>query len=84
MISINDEEALKKENLSLETYTKDFNECAKNVNCIKNKIEKEMDGINNSYEKIDKEISMFFESKHEKLHLMTEKILRIYNFNKLF
>ena len=26
-----------------------------------------MDGINNSYEKIDKEISMYFESKHEKL-----------------
>ena len=39
VIPIVDEESLKKENLSLNDYIKDFDECYKNVINIKDKIE---------------------------------------------
>ena len=67
VIPINDEEALKKENLSINDNIKDYDLYAKNVEKVKNKIENEIKEINNSYEKVDKEVTTFFELKHEKL-----------------
>ena len=46
MIEINDEESLKKENITIELFTKDF--IQKPIN-LKNKIKKEIDEINNNY-----------------------------------
>ena len=67
VIPISDEEALKKENLSINDYIKDYDLYAQNVQKVKNKIENEIKEINISYEKIDKEVSKSFELKHEKL-----------------
>ena len=44
MIEINDEESLKKENITIELLTKEF---IQKPNNLKNKIEKEIDEINN-------------------------------------
>ena len=46
---------------------KDFDESAKNVINIKQKIENEISKINESYEKMKKEIKKSFELKHEQL-----------------
>ena len=67
MIHIEDEETLKKENLNINDYMKDFDEWAKNVINIKDKIENEISKINESYEKMDKELKKSFELKHEQL-----------------
>ena len=67
MIHIEDEETLKKENLNINDYMKDFDEWAKNVINIKDKIENEISKINESYEKMNKEIKKSFELKHEQL-----------------
>jgi len=67
VIPINDEKALKKENLSINDYMKDYDLYAQNVEKVKNKIENEIKEINISYEKVDKEVTKFFELKHEKL-----------------
>ena len=67
VIPITDEEALKKENLSINDYTKDYDLNAQKVHNLKNKIENEIKEIIISYEKVDKEVSKSFELKHEKL-----------------
>ena len=46
---------------------KDFDESAKNVINLKQKIENEISKINESYEKMNKEIKKSFELKHEQL-----------------
>ena len=56
IIPIEDEETLKKENLNVNDYIKDFDEFSKNVINIKEKIENEIKNINESYEKMDKEL----------------------------
>ena len=45
VIPINDEETLKKENLSIKDYIKDFDVYPQNVENIKDKIDKEMKEI---------------------------------------
>ena len=67
VIPIEDEETLKKENISIDDNIKEFDLCAQKVIEIKNKIENEIDEINESYEKVEKETSKSFELKHEKL-----------------
>ena len=67
VIPINDEETLKKENLSINDYIKDYDSFSQNIKNIKNKIENEIKEINTRYEKVDKEVSKSFELKHEKL-----------------
>ena len=67
VIPIDDEENLKKENLSINDYIKDYDSMAQNTENIKNKIENEIKEVNIRYEKVDKEISKSFELKHEKL-----------------
>ncbi len=67
VIPINDEETLKKENITINDYTKDFDIKAQNLKNIKDKIEKEIKEINIAYEKLDKEVNKSFKLKHEKL-----------------
>ena len=65
VIPIEDEETLKKENISINDYIKEFDISAQNIINIKNKIENEINNINISYDKVDKETSKSFELKHE-------------------
>ena len=65
VIPIEDEETLKKENISINDYIKEFDIIAQNIINIKNKIENEINNINITYDKIDKETSKSFELKHE-------------------
>ena len=64
MIEINDEESLKKENITIELFTKEF--IQKPIN-LKNKIEKEINEINNNYNNIKNQINKKFKEEHEKL-----------------
>ena len=64
---ISDEEALKKENISIESSTKEFDENSKKINDLKNKIEKEILELDKTYDKVYKETTKSFELKHEKL-----------------
>ena len=67
VIPIKDEETLKKENINIQDYIKEFDESGKNVMNIKEKIENEISKINDSYKKINKEVQNSFELRHEKL-----------------
>ena len=64
-LRIDDEEALKKENISIEDSTKDIEENNKRIEELKNKIENEMIKINKLYDKIDKDVTKSYELKHE-------------------
>ena len=64
MIEINDEESLKKENITIELFTKEF--IQKPIN-LKNKIAKEINKINNSYNITKNKINKKFKEEHEKL-----------------
>jgi len=67
VIIITDEKSLKIENITLDIYTKDFNYIIDKTKIYKNKIGKEITKINNLYEKINREVTKSFISKHEKL-----------------
>jgi len=67
LISIEKEEEFRKENITLENSTKDFNTKFQNITNIKTTIEKELEKIDKLYEKVDKEITSSFKQKHEKL-----------------
>ena len=67
LLRINDEEALKKENISLEESKKDFIDNKNNIEELKNKIEKEIIEIDKSYEKASNEVTKSYGSKHEQL-----------------
>ena len=64
VIPIEDEETLKKENISINDYVKEFDINAQNVINIKNKIENEINNMNISYDRVDKETSKSFELNH--------------------
>ena len=65
---IYDDELLKKENISYEITTKEFNENNEKIINLKEKIEKEIININNSYDIVYNDISKSFVAKHEKLY----------------
>ena len=75
VIPIEDEESLKKENISINDYIKEFDSGAKKVSNLKEKIENEINKINISFDKVEKESSKYFESKHEQL-LKEEKDIK--------
>ena len=58
---------MKKENITIEAYTKEFDKTTQNINYLKNKIENEINKINNNYEKIYNEVKKTYEKLHEKL-----------------
>ena len=67
LLPINDEESLKKENISIENCTNDFNANSNKVEDLKKKIEKEILEIDKLYDKVYKEATKSYELKHEKL-----------------
>ena len=67
MVKLTDIEELKKENITIESATKEFNEISHNIVNLENKIENELNKINNSYEKTLKELSKLYSEKHENL-----------------
>ena len=58
---------MKKENITIENSNKEFDLNIQKLTNLKNSIANEMSVINNTYEKIDKETTAFFELKREKL-----------------
>ena len=67
MLEINDEESLKKENITIDISKKEFNDIFQKAISLKEKIEKEIQEINELYEKVNKQVTNSFELKHEKL-----------------
>jgi len=65
VIEIDDEESLKKENLTIEPVIKEFNSLTEKIKELKNKIEKEIEKINNLYENVNNEVTNYFKDKHE-------------------
>ena len=65
---IEDEDALKKENISFDITTNELNENIQKLINLNEKIEKEIIKINNSYDIVINDINKSFETKHEKLY----------------
>ena len=63
------EESLKNENIEYEKYTKEFNSNLDNIISLKDKIEKEIIKINNSYDKINIELKNIYKEKYDTLIL---------------
>ena len=58
---------LKKENLTLNSYNEQFKDISNKANALKEKIEKEINEIDNLYDKVNNEMKNSFKKKHEKL-----------------
>ena len=65
LIELSDVESLKKENISIESSTKEFNEISEKIIELKNKIENEINKINNLYEKTIDDLRKSYLKKHE-------------------
>ena len=74
LIEINDLESLNKENIKIETSSKEFNEILQKTNDLKELIEKEINEIDKLFDKVNSEISKSFEIKHEKLIKQEEEL----------
>ena len=67
LIKLSDTESLKEENITLDSVTKEFNDISKKTINLKNKIENEINKINELYEKTLNELTQSFLLKHEQL-----------------
>ena len=67
LVQIEDEESLKKENITIEDSFKDLDANIQKLTKIKDNIENEITEINKAYEKVDKETTASYENKREKL-----------------
>ena len=67
IIEVSDEESLKKENITLENSTKNFDNLLSKIVSLKEKIEEEISKINNLFEKANDDLTKSFKKKHEKL-----------------
>ena len=67
LIEIDDIEALKKENITIDSVQNNFNNIYDKIVNLKNKIEKEIENINNLYEKTMENITKSYLIKHEQL-----------------
>ena len=68
VLEIDDEDSLKKENLTVQNYKKEIDINIQKLENLKELIEKEMNEIDNAYEKVDKETTKSYELKREKLN----------------
>ena len=66
-MKIAEEELLKKENITLETSAKTFNDIVNNIKLLKENIEKEINKINILYEEVNSNLTKSYKEKHEKL-----------------
>ena len=64
-LGLDDEELLKKENLTIEPVMEEFNNLNEKTKELKNKIEKEIEKINNLYENVNNGVTKNFKDKHE-------------------
>ena len=64
---LNEEESLKKENITIESSTKEFNKKNEKMTNLREKIEQEIIKINNLYDNVNKDIIKHYEIKHESL-----------------
>ena len=62
-----DEENLKKENITIDDSTKEFDNNIQKLNNLKKSIEYEMTEIDKAYDKVNNETSKAFELKRDKL-----------------
>ena len=69
VLPINDEEALRKENISIENSLNEFSENLDKLNILEKKIENEMLELDKLYINIDEEITKSFKLRREKLDL---------------
>ena len=67
IISIEDEESLKKENINLDSAINECNKYTEKIKKLREKIESEIEIINNEYDNMDKEITKIYEEKYQKL-----------------
>jgi len=67
LVELEDIETLKKENITVESVSNNFNGIYDKIVNIKNLIEKEIDKINNLYEKTMKDVTKSYMKKHAKL-----------------
>ena len=74
ILKIEDEENLKKQNLTINTSTKDFDDNIQKLANLKNSIENEMIKIDKTYEKVDDDTTKSFEAKRAKLKQEEEKL----------
>ena len=66
---------MQKENISLESITKDSKEISQKINELKNRLENEINHIRELYEKTEQEITKSFITQHENL-IQEEKKLK--------
>ena len=78
LYEINDQDSLKKENITINSSSDDFNNIISKLNNLKDKIEKEIIIIDEAFDKIFNEVGKFYEKKHEILNIeeknMKEKL----------
>ena len=67
IISIEDEESLKKEKIDLDSAINECNKYTEKIKKVRENIEKESNKIKSWYDKVNKEITKSYEIKHEKL-----------------
>ena len=67
ILKINDEEALKKENLTVDYNAKEFDDNMLKLDKLKNTIESEMLAIDKEYDRVNDETTKSYELKREKL-----------------
>lgn len=75
LIQLSDIDSLQKENISLDSITKDSKEISQKINELKNKLENEINHIRELYEKTEQEITKSFITQHENL-IQEEKKLK--------
>ena len=68
IVEVSDVESLQKENITLETSTKNFDNLFEKINLLKKKTEEEINKINNLFEKVNEDLTKSFQLKHEKLY----------------
>ena len=57
VLLITDEESLQKENITIDSFTKEFDKNVEKVKELKDKIEKEIKEIDTLYEKVNSEVN---------------------------
>ena len=67
LVELSDEEALKKENIDIDIETNNYNNISNEMINLKNTIEKELNILNQLFDKTIDELKKSYQKKHEKL-----------------
>ena len=66
-MELSDIDSLQKQNITIESSSKEYTQIIEKAILLKNNIENEINEINKLYEKTINDITKFFQEKHEKL-----------------